>query len=227
MFQAYKTTFDFCCALCMLIIMAPVFLIIAIVVKLTSSGPIFFRQKRLTKGMREFTILKFRTMHSDFDKRAIGIQVKGSSSAITPVGRFLRKSKLDELPQLINIILGDMSFVGPRPELPRRLKHYTEADRNIFTVKSGISSPASVVLAGEEYLMECVADPESFYIEKIMPFKIRLNQLYILQMSVWVDLKVILATILRITGVNAEGLVCTDSKLIAERVNLEKAGNSC
>lgn len=227
MFQAFKTTFDFCFALCILILIAPLFLIIAIMVKLTSPGSIFFRQKRLTKGMKEFTILKFRTMRSDFDKNAIGIQVKGSSSAITPMGRFLRKSKLDELPQLINIIRGEMSFVGPRPELPRRLTHYTEADKKIFTVKSGISSPASVVLAGEEYLMERVADPEGFYIQKIMPFKIKLNQLYILKMSAWVDLKVILATILRICGVKAERLVCNDSNLITERINLEKAGYRC
>lgn len=139
----------------------------------------YYLNRKTDKGAREFTIYKFRSMRTDFDKDAKGIQVKGSSSAITPIGKFIRKTKIDELPQLFNILIGDMSFIGPRPELPRRLKYYSERDKGIFKVRSGISSPASIVFSDEEYLMNQVSDPEKFYIEQIMPYKIELNLYYV------------------------------------------------
>lgn len=149
-----KRLFDIVASFCGIVILLPIMIIVGIIIKVTSPGPILFKQKRLTIGMREFTIYKFRSMRTDFDKEAKGIQVKGSSSAITPIGKIIRKTKLDELPQLFNILIGDMSFIGPRPELPRRLQYYSERDKGIFKVRSGISSPASIVFSDEEYLNE-------------------------------------------------------------------------
>ncbi len=221
-----KRIFDFSVALFAVIVLCPVFLGVAILVKATSRGPALFKQKRLTMGMREFTIYKFRTMCTDFDKDARGIQIKGSSQAITPVGKFLRKTKLDELPQLWNIIKGDMSFVGPRPELPRRLQYYSLTDKEIFAVRSGVSSPASVVLAQEEYLMEHVTDPEKFYVEKIMPFKIDLNKHYIQRMSLMLDIEVIFATVLRISGINCDSILVSDPTLLEKRTMLFEIARS-
>lgn len=110
----------------------------------------------------------------------------------------MRKTKLDELPQLWNILKGDMNFIGPRPELPRRLKYYTEKQKGIFSVRSGISSPASIVFSDEEYLMNQVEDPEKFYIEQIIPYKIELNLYYIEQQSFLYDICLIIATLLKI-----------------------------
>lgn len=176
----------------------PIMIIVAILIKSTSKGPVLFKQKRLTIGMKEFEIYKFRSMRIDYDKDGRGIQTKGSSSAITPVGKFIRKTKLDELPQFFNIIKGDMSFVGPRPELPRRLQYYNESQKEMFNVRSGISSPASIVFSDEEYLMNQVKDPERFYIEQIMPYKIELNKYYVDNQSFWGDIWIIVVTLLKI-----------------------------
>lgn len=193
-----KRVFDITVSFLGIIFFLPLMILIGLIIKLTSSGPILFKQKRLTKGAREFTIYKFRSMRTDFDKDAKGIQVKGNSSAITPIGKFIRKAKIDELPQLLNILIGDMSFIGPRPELPRRLKYYSERDKGIFKVRSGVSSPASIVFSDEEYLMNQVSDPEKFYIEQIMPYKIELNLYYVENRNFWNDIYLIIATFLKI-----------------------------
>lgn len=193
-----KRVFDITVSFLGIIFFLPLMILIGLIIKLTSSGPILFKQKRLTKGVREFTIYKFRSMSTDFDKDAKGIQVKGNSSAITPIGKFIRKTKIDELPQLFNILIGDMSFIGPRPELLRRLKYYSERDKGIFKVRSGISSPASIVFSDEEYLMNQVSDPEKFYIEQIMPYKIELNLYYVENRTFWNDIYLIIATFLKI-----------------------------
>ena len=179
--------------------------------------------------MREFQIMKFRTMSFDFDKKAIGVQIRGDSPEITKLGLILRRSKIDELPQLLNIIKGDMSFVGPRPELPRRLGHYSEDQKKIFAVRSGITSPASIILADEEYLMMHAKNPEDFYISYLLPYKIKLNQYYIRRMNLYFDLMLIGATILRIFGKNCTNLIVSDSNLKDYRQNLieiAKSGNS-
>ena len=212
-----------------LLIVLPLLILVAILVKSTSKGPIFFRQKRLTRNMREFQIMKFRTMSFDFDKKAIGVQIRGDSPEITKLGLILRRSKIDELPQLLNIIKGDMSFVGPRPELPRRLGHYSEDQKKIFAVRSGITSPASIILADEEYLMMHAKNPEDFYISYLLPYKIKLNQYYIRRMNLYFDLMLIGATILRIFGKNCTNLIVSDSNLKDYRQNLieiAKSGNS-
>lgn len=217
-----KRLFDMVASLIGLIIFAPIMLIVAIVVKATSPGPILFSQKRLTKGMREFNIYKFRSMVSNEFREKNTVQIKGSSSEITPIGKFMRKTKLDELPQLWNILKGDMSFIGPRPELPRRLKYYDERQKQIFSVRSGISSPASIVFSDEEYLMNQVKDPEKFYIEEIMPYKIELNLYYIEHQSFFYDIWLIIATLLKILNKVKNEDVVKDKKLLQQKEEMVK-----
>lgn len=217
-----KRLFDIVASFCGIVILLPIMIIVGIIIKVTSPGPILFKQKRLTIGMREFTIYKFRSMRTDFDKEAKGIQVKGSSSAITPIGKIIRKTKLDELPQLFNILIGDMSFIGPRPELPRRLQYYSERDKGIFKVRSGISSPASIVFSDEEYLMNQVKDPEKFYIEQIMPYKIDLNLYYVATRSFWNDIYLIIATFLKIANKVDNSSIVKDKELLDKKKEIEK-----
>ena len=217
-----KRLFDIVASFCGIVILLPIMIIVGIIIKVTSPGPILFKQKRLTIGMREFTIYKFRSMRTDFDKDAKGIQVKGSSSVITPIGKIIRKTKLDELPQLFNILVGDMSFIGPRPELPRRLQYYSERDKGIFKVRSGISSPASIVFSDEEYLMNQVKDPEKFYIEQIMPYKIDLNLYYVETRSFWNDIYLIIATFLKIANKVDNNSIVKDKNLLDKKKEIEK-----
>lgn len=218
-----KRLFDFTMAFMGIILTCPIMGVVATIIKITSPGEVLFRQKRLTKGMKEFTIYKFRSMRTDFDKDAKGIQVKGTSNAITPVGKFIRKTKLDELPQLFNILKGDMSFIGPRPELPRRLKYYSDWQKEIFQVRSGISSPASIVFSDEEYLMNQVRDPEKFYIEQIMPYKIELNHYYIENQSFIGDIKLIIATLLKIVDKVENEHIVKNRPLLNKRKKLEES----
>ena len=212
-----KRLFDIVGAIVGLIVFAPIMLVIAIVIKITSKGPILFSQKRLTKGMREFNIYKFRSMVSNEFREKNSVQIKGSSNDITEIGKFMRKTKIDELPQFLNILKGDMSFIGPRPELPRRLKYYSEKQKEIFSVRSGISSPASIVFSDEEYLMNQVKDPEKFYIEQIMPYKIDLNLYYIKTQSFFNDIWLIIATLLKIVNKVKNDDVVKDKELLEEK----------
>lgn len=217
-----KRLFDIVASLIGLIVFSPVMLVVAAIVKATSPGPILFSQKRLTKGMREFNIYKFRSMVSNELREKNTVQIKGSSSEITPIGKFMRKTKLDELPQFWNILKGDMSFIGPRPELPRRLKYYDDRQKQIFSVRSGISSPASIVFSDEEYLMNQVQDPEKFYIQEIMPYKIELNLYYIEHQSFFYDIWLIIATLLKIINKVKNEDVVKDKRLLAEKDEMIK-----
>lgn len=217
-----KRIFDIVMSIVGILLLFPIMIVVSILIKVTSRGPILFKQRRLTKDMKEFTIYKFRSMRTDFDKDGKGIQVKGSSNAITPIGKVIRKTKLDELPQLFNILVGDMSFIGPRPELPRRLKYYSEEDKEMFKVRSGISSPASIVFSDEEYLMNQVRDPEKFYIEQIMPYKIKLNKYYVKNRSFWGDIYLIIATFLKILNKVDDKSIVKDCKLLEEKKEMEK-----
>lgn len=171
-------------------------LIIAILIKLDSKGPIFFKQVRVTKNGREFKIFKYRTMKVGSDKYS-QITV-GKDSRITKVGDFLRKYKLDEIPQLINVLIGDMSLVGPRPEVPKYVALYTEEQREILKVRAGITDYASIEFSNENDILANESDPEKAYIEKIMPRKIELNKKYLSEISVMTDIKIILLTIKKI-----------------------------
>ena len=171
-------------------------IIIAILIKLDSKGPIFFKQVRVTKNGREFKIFKYRTMRVGSDKYS-QITV-GKDSRITKVGDFLRKYKLDEIPQLINVLVGDMSLVGPRPEVPKYGALYTEEQREILKVRAGITDYASIEFSNENDILANETDPEKAYIEKIMPRKIELNKKYLSEISVMTDIKIILLTIKKI-----------------------------
>lgn len=217
-----KRIFDIVMSIVGILLLFPIMIVVSILIKVTSRGPILFKQRRLTKDMKEFTIYKFRSMRTDFDKDGKGIQVKGSSNAITPIGKVIRKTKLDELPQLFNILVGDMSFIGPRPELPRRLKYYSEEDKEMFKVRSGISSLASIVFSDEEYLMNQVRDPEKFYIEQIMPYKIKLNRYYVKNRSFWGDIYLIIATFLKILNKVDDKSIVKDCKLLEEKKAIEE-----
>lgn len=212
-----KRVFDFTMALIGLIVLLPVIIVVSILIKITSPGKVLFSQRRLTQGMREFDIYKFRSMTSNEAREKGAVQIKGNSSEITPIGKFMRKTKIDEIPQLWNILKGDMSFIGPRPELPRRLHYYNERQKEIFAVRSGISSPASIVFSDEEYLMNQVKDPEEFYIKEIMPYKIELNLYYVKTQSFFGDIWLILATVLKIIGKVKNEQVVNDEVLLAEK----------
>jgi len=191
-----KRIFDIILSLLGLIILLPFMLIIAILIKLDSKGPIFFKQVRVTKNGREFEIFKYRTMRVGSDKYS-QITV-GKDNRITKIGAFLRKYKLDEIPQLINVLLGDMSLVGPRPEVPKYVVLYTDEQKEILKVRAGITDYASIEFSDENDLLASEEDPEKAYIEKVMPKKIELNKKYITEISILTDIKIILLTIKKI-----------------------------
>ena len=178
-------------------VLSPVLLLIALAIVIDSRGGVFYRQVRVGRNGREFRIFKFRTMVSDADKRGLLITV-GADSRITRVGKILRKTKLDELAQLFNVLKGDMSFVGPRPEVPRYVAMYTPAQRNVLLVRPGITDYASVAYRDENDLLAGADDPERVYIEEIMPAKLELKRQYLSQIGVLTDLKLIFSTVIAV-----------------------------
>ena len=191
-----KRIFDITLSLFGLIILLPFMLIIAILIKIDSKGPVFFKQIRVTKNGKEFKIFKYRTMRVGSDKYS-QITV-GKDGRITKLGSFLRKYKLDEIPQLINVLIGDMSLVGPRPEVPKYVALYTDEQKEILKVRAGITDYASIEFSDENDLLASEKNPEEAYIEKIMPKKIELNKKYLSEISVLTDIRIILLTIKKI-----------------------------
>jgi lipopolysaccharide/colanic/teichoic acid biosynthesis glycosyltransferase len=192
-----KRVFDCLCAAMGLLILTPLFLIIAIGIKLDDQGPVLFRQIRVGQLGRTFEIYKFRTMVTNAE--ALGKQITvGNDSRITVVGAFLRKYKLDELPQLINVLKGEMSLVGPRPEVPKYVSLYTPEQRQVLSVLPGITDLASIQFRHENELLARASNSEKTYVEEIMPRKLALNQLYIRQSSLLFDLRLILETLRRL-----------------------------
>ena len=178
-----------------LIILSPLFLLISLWIKIDSKGPVFYRQVRVGKNMEPFKIFKFRTMIYDpYDK---GLQLTTSDDKrITRSGRFLRKTKLDELPQLINVLIGEMSLVGPRPEVPKYVGYYPEEVRKIIlSVPPGITDRASLEFKNENELLNSSNDPEKTYINEILPIKLRYYQEYVKNRSVVLDFKIIFDTL--------------------------------
>ena len=193
-----KRLFDLVLAALGLLMLAQVLMAIALAIKLDSPGPVFFRQERVGRWGRPFRIHKFRTMRHDPVGQGLQITV-GTDSRITRVGHVLRGSKLDELPQLIDVLLGDMSLVGPRPEVPRYVAHYPAAMREkVLSVRPGITDIASIEYRDESAVLARAADPEQAYIHEVMPHKLALAASYVDQASVWTDLKLIWRTILAI-----------------------------
>jgi len=192
-----KRAFDFVAALAGFIILLPVFLFFAIWIKLDSKGPIFYLQERIGQFGKPFKIWKFRTMVSDADKKGPLITLD-RDPRITQAGNFLRHYKLDELPQLINVILGNMSLVGPRPEVKKYVDLYSSEQRKVLDFKPGITDPASIKYRKEQELLMKADDIETVYVKTIMPDKININIEYMSKASLAQDLKFIFLTIYKI-----------------------------
>lgn len=175
----------------------PIFLIMAIWIKLDSKGPIFYQQKRVGKDGYEFTLFKFRSMRVDADRSGL-LTVGDRDNRITRSGYYLRKSKLDELPQLFNVLIGDMSFVGPRPEVKKYTDLYSEAQKNVLSIRPGITDPASLKYIDESEVLAKQDDPEEYYIQVLMPQKLNINLEYLKDRTFFSDIGVILKTILRV-----------------------------
>lgn len=186
--------FDFFFTVLGLIILSPLFLIVAIWIKLDSSGPVFYRQTRVGKNNKDFKLLKFRSMVTDSDKKGL-ITVGGRDPRVTKSGYLIRKYKLDELPQLLNVLIGDMSLVGPRPEVRKYVDLYNEIQRMVLSVKPGITDYASIEYIDENEILGKAENPEKVYIEQIMPEKILYNMKYIQNRSVKEYFKIIFLTI--------------------------------
>lgn len=185
---------DFLFSLVGLIILSPVFLLVGLLVKLTSKGPVFFKQKRVGKGGKDFKVYKFRSMYINADKRGL-LTVGGKDKRVTAVGYYLRKFKIDELPQLINVIKGEMSIVGPRPEVRRYVEMYSEDQLRALKVLPGITDYASIEYRNENELLAMAKNPEEFYVKEIMPKKIELNFKYINDRSIHQYFKIITKTV--------------------------------
>lgn len=179
-----------------LLVLSPLLLVTGMVVKLTSKGPVFFRQERVGRGFRRFGIYKFRTMVADAPNLGGQITAGERDPRITSVGRLLRKTKLDELPQLINVLKGDMSLVGPRPEVPRYVEMFHADYEEILRVRPGITDLASVKYRDEAAILGEHADTESIYVREILPDKIKLAKRYVQQRTMLLDLKLIYTTVL-------------------------------
>jgi lipopolysaccharide/colanic/teichoic acid biosynthesis glycosyltransferase len=192
-----KRLFDIVFSLTGLMVLFPVFLAIAILIKREDGGPVFYRGVRVGRYDKPFRIFKFRTMVIDAEKKG-GSSTADDDPRITKVGRSLRKYKLDELPQLINVLKGEMSFVGPRPEIQHYVDMFTEKERFILSVKPGITDWASLWNPAEGAVLAGSPDPEKTYMDKIRPEKIRLQLKYVRERSFWIDLEIIAQTLLTI-----------------------------
>lgn len=177
-----------------LIILSPLFLLLAIWIKFDSNGPVFYKQTRVGKDNKDFKLIKFRSMVTDADKKGL-ITVGGRDPRVTLSGYFIRKYKLDELPQLINVFKGEMSLVGPRPEVRKYVDMYNEDQRKVLSVKPGITDYASIEYIDENEILGKAEDPEKIYIKKIFPEKICFNMKYINNKSLIEYFKIILLTI--------------------------------
>ncbi len=189
--------FDFFFSLIGIILFMPFAFIISLFIVAESGLPIIFKQVRVGKSGIDFKLYKFRSMHSDSEKKGL-ITVGGRDPRITKVGYFLRKFKIDELPQLLNVLLGDMSLVGPRPEVRRYVDYYNAEQQKVLSVKPGITDYASIIFRDENELLERVEDPHNYYLEEILPRKIELNMNYINNRSLKTYFKIIFLTISKI-----------------------------
>jgi lipopolysaccharide/colanic/teichoic acid biosynthesis glycosyltransferase len=192
-----KRGFDVVSSLIGIILLFPVLLILWICIQLESSGGGFYRQVRVGKDGVDFRLWKFRTMHTGADKKGL-LTIGGRDSRVTRIGFYLRKYKLDELPQLINVLVGDMSIVGPRPEVRKYVNLYTSDQLKVLSVKPGITDYASIEYSNENELLAQSANPEKTYIEDVLPAKLELNQKYLNEQGFITDLKIIFQTMKKI-----------------------------
>jgi len=188
-----KRLFDIVASGIGLLVLSPLFLILAIWIKLDSKGPVFYRQVRVGKDNKDFRIFKFRSMRVGSDKGSL-VTIGGRDPRITRSGYIIRKLKLDELPQLINVFVGDMSLVGPRPEVRHYVEYWTPEQMHVLDVRPGITDPASIKFRNENELMEQAEDPEDYYINVIMQEKLKLYLDYVEHHSFWGDIGLIFKT---------------------------------
>jgi lipopolysaccharide/colanic/teichoic acid biosynthesis glycosyltransferase len=192
-----KRIFDILSSTCAIFILAPFFVIIAFLIRLDSKGPIIYRQKRVGKGNKDFYLNKFRTMVTDADKKG-QLTVGMRDSRITKIGYFLRKYKLDEFPQLINVLNGEMSIVGPRPEVRKYVELYNEKQLHVLAALPGLTDTASLTYINENEILGKAENPEKTYIEEVMPAKLELNLQYIDKQNLKTDIDLIFQTLKKI-----------------------------
>lgn len=192
-----KRVFDILASGLGLVVLSPLFAVLAIWIKWDSAGPVFYRQVRVGKGNRDFYLYKFRSMRPDSDKLGL-ITVGGRDPRVTRSGYYIRKYKLDEFPQLINVFKGDMSLVGPRPEVRKYVDMYSPEQMRVLSVRPGITSLASIRYRNENDILAEAEDPERCYIEQVMPDKLAIDLEYIPKANLWTDIKLIFSTFKRI-----------------------------
>ena len=193
-YQRAKRAFDICFSVLGLVAFAPFTLLVALAIKLTSPGPVFYRQVRVGRNGCPFSILKFRTMIPGADRQGPSV-TKDRDPRITRIGRLLRRTKLDEFPQLWNVLIGDMSFVGPRPEVPRYVERYTPEQRQLLHFRPGVTDLATLVFRDEEVLLRNATDVEEFYVQHCIPRKFQLNMDYARRATLFEDMMIILETL--------------------------------
>ena len=192
-----KRLFDIIVSFSMLTVLLPIFLIIAVIIKLDSKGPVFFRQVRVTTCGKDFKIFKFRTMVNNADKMGTLVTLK-NDSRVTRVGNLIRKTRIDELPQLINILLGDMTFVGTRPEVVKYVDKYTSEMYATLLMPAGVTSEASIFYKDEDRLLDNSDDPDRTYVEDILPEKMKYNLRYIENFGFFSDIGIMIKTVIAV-----------------------------
>ncbi|MGZ3996819.1 MAG: sugar transferase [Flavisolibacter sp.] len=192
-----KRLFDILFSFIGLLLLQPLFVVIAIMIKVDSKGPVFFRQGRVGKNFKRFMIYKFRTMVVDAEKKGLRI-TSGGDNRVTRVGRMLRKFKIDELPQLFNVLKGDMSLVGPRPEVIKYVEWYKDDYERILSIRPGITDISSMTFRNEESILQGVDDPERYYVHVLLPEKMRLAREYIQNVSFFYDVELIFKTLYKV-----------------------------
>lgn len=195
----FKRIADFCMALILLILLSPVFLVISVLIATDSPGGVFFRQVRVTTYGKEFKIHKFRTMVANAEKKGTQITIR-NDSRITKVGALLRRNRLDELPQLLDVLSGNMSFVGTRPEVPKYVNQYTDEMKATLLLPAGITSEASIRFKGEAKILAKAEDVDVVYINEILPQKMKHNLKSIKEFGFWRDIATMFRTVLAVLG---------------------------
>ena len=188
-----KRLFDIVASGVGLVVLSPLFAVLAVWIKADSRGPVFYRQTRVGRNNKDFRLYKFRSMRPDSDKLGL-ITVGGRDPRVTRSGYYIRKYKLDELPQLINVFVGDMSLVGPRPEVRKYVDMYTAEQLHVLDVRPGITSLASIRYRNENDVLAASDDPERCYIERVMPDKLEIDLEYVSRAGLWSDIKLIFTT---------------------------------
>lgn len=215
----FKRAFDIVASLIMLVLLSPVFLILAIAIKAESKGPVFYRQERVTQYGKRFRIHKFRTMVQDADKGSL--VTVNNDSRITKVGKFIRNCRLDEIAQLLDVIFGNLTLVGVRPEVPKYVEKYTDEMMATLLLPAGVTNLACIYYKDEAKLLDGVEDTDKVYVEKILPGKMYYNLKGIENFSFWSDIKVMLMTVFAVLGKEYKGDYC-ETEVEAEKETANK-----